>query len=58
MLQFVYDERMQTVMHSTRYCPTLLMAFAALLPLCARLSGVGKASKEYLVYFGTYTGKG
>jgi 6-phosphogluconolactonase len=57
MLQFVYDERMQTVMHSTRYCPTLLMAFAALLPLCARLSGVGKASKEYLVYFGTYTGK-
>ena len=53
MAECVYYERMQPIL----YRPTLLMAFAALLPLCARLSGAGKASKEYLVYFGTYTGK-
>ena len=33
------------------------MAFAALLPLCARLSGAGKAPKEYLMFFGTFTDK-
>src|ERR1700728_1697815 len=48
---------MTPIVHSSRYSSTLLMAFAALLPLCARLAGAGKASKEYLVYFGTYTGK-
>jgi len=44
-------------MQPTRYSPTLLLTFAALLPLGTRLAGAGKASKEYLVYFGTYTGK-
>ena len=36
---------------------TFVMAFAALLPLCARLSGAGKAPKEYLMFFGTFTDK-
>jgi 6-phosphogluconolactonase len=36
----------------------LLMASAALLPLAARLRAAGNATKEYLIYFGTYTGKG
>jgi 6-phosphogluconolactonase len=33
------------------------LALSAILP-SARLAGAAKASREYLVYFGTYTGKG
>ena len=46
-------ERMQPI----RYCPIFLLASAAFLPLSARLWAAGKDSTEYLVYFGTYTGK-
>jgi 6-phosphogluconolactonase len=46
-------ERMRTI----RFAAVLLMALSAV-PFTARLAGAGKASKEYLVYFGTYTGKG
>lgn len=38
------------------YLTILLMAMFAILP-STRLAGAGKASKEYLVYFGTYTDK-
>jgi 6-phosphogluconolactonase len=35
----------------------LLLALSAIVP-SARVAGATKASREYLVYFGTYTGKG
>jgi 6-phosphogluconolactonase len=48
-----YYERMRPI----RYVSVLLLALSAMLPL-ARLAGAAKSSREYLVYFGTYTGKG
>jgi 6-phosphogluconolactonase len=39
-----------------RYCFLLLTAIVAI-PLTAHLWGAGKPAREYLVYFGTYTGK-
>ena len=39
------------------YVSVLLLALSAILP-SARLAGAAKGSREYLVYFGTYTGKG
>jgi 6-phosphogluconolactonase len=44
-------------MQSIRYCPVFLMTSAALLPLSAQLWGGSKTGSDYLVYFGTYTGK-
>ena len=40
-----------------RFGPVFLMAFATLLPLGVPLLGAAKTAKEYVVYFGTYTGK-
>src|ERR1035441_10321995 len=51
--QCAYHERMRPV----RYISVLLLALSAILP-SARLARAAKASREYLVYFGTYTGKG
>ena len=44
-------------MRSIRYVSVLLLALSAFLP-SARLVGASKGLREYLVYFGTYTGKG
>ena len=44
-------------MQIIRYGMVLVTASAAFLPLSARLWAAGKGPKEYLVYFGTYTGK-
>jgi 6-phosphogluconolactonase len=44
-------------MRPIRYISVLLLALSAMLP-AARLAGAPKNSREYLVYFGTYTGKG
>jgi 6-phosphogluconolactonase len=44
-------------MRPIRYVSVLLLVLSATLPL-ARLAGAPKAAREYLVYFGTYTGKG
>ena len=44
-------------MRPVRYISVLLLALSAILP-SARLARAAKASREYLVYFGTYTGKG
>jgi len=44
-------------MRSARHVSVLALALSASLP-SARLAGAAKASREYLVYFGTYTGKG
>ena len=44
-------------MRPIRYVSALLLALSAILP-SARLSGAAKTSREYLVYFGTYTDKG
>ena len=44
-------------MRLIRHVSVSLVALSALLPP-ARLAAASKTSKEYLVYFGTYTGKG
>src|ERR1035438_10323686 len=44
-------------MRPVRYISVFLLALSAILP-SARLARAAKASREYLVYFGTYTGKG
>jgi 6-phosphogluconolactonase len=44
-------------MRPIRYVSVLLLALSAMLS-SARLAGASKSSREYLVYFGTYTGKG
>lgn len=44
-------------MRPLRYISLLMLALSAILP-SARLAGASKTSREYLVYFGTYTGKG
>src|ERR1017187_1108265 len=44
-------------MRPVRYISVLLLALPAILP-SARLARAAKASREYLVYFGTYTDKG
>src|ERR1017187_9332814 len=44
-------------MRPVRYISVLLLALSAILP-SARLARAAKASREYLVYFATYTGKG
>ena len=44
-------------MRPIRYVSVLLLALSAMLS-SARLAGATKSSREYLVYFGTYTGKG
>jgi len=44
-------------MRPLRYISVLLLALSAILP-STRLAGAAKASREYLVYFGTYTDKG
>src|ERR1039457_5501486 len=43
-------------MRPVRYISVLLLALSAILP-SARLARAAKPSREYLVYFGTYTGK-
>ncbi|MFN7998914.1 MAG: lactonase family protein [Bryobacteraceae bacterium] len=45
-------------MQSIQYCPALLIGMLLLVPLSSQMRGAGKPAKEYLVYFGTYTGKG
>ena len=52
-MQCDYHERMRLI----RRVSVLLLALSAILP-SARLAGAPKASREYLVYFGTYTDKG
>jgi 6-phosphogluconolactonase len=44
-------------MRPLQYVSVLLLALTAMLP-SARLARAAKTSHEYLVYFGTYTGKG
>ena len=44
-------------MRPIRYVSVLLLALSAMLS-SARLAGASKSSREYLVYFGTYTDKG
>lgn len=44
-------------MRPIRHVSVLLLALSAILP-SARLAGAAKTSREYLVYFGTYTGQG
>ena len=48
-----YYERMRSVWYGL----VLILALSAILPP-GRLSGAAKTSREYIVYFGTYTGKG
>jgi 6-phosphogluconolactonase len=52
-MQCDYHERMRPFRHVS----ALLLALSAMFP-SARLAGAPKASREYLVYFGTYTDKG
>jgi len=44
-------------MRRIRHVPVLVLALSGILP-SGRMPGAAKASREYLVYFGTYTDKG